>query len=180
MMKSSLALGEVTRNLTICDVLGLLIIYYALPPCFPFMGICFDFLVSTEMMNSTQAKTSQMAADHHDELMEIYKGNTAVQSRVDSLSQFYQPIIEDWLNGGSLARNTIFTIERYQEIDHLISLVYPDSSDDLKTSLNDMRSSIQGRIGWTIEDFLTDQGQRPLSPQMPQILKRIRAMQNKK
>lgn len=179
-MKSSLAPGEVTRDLTICDAFGLLVIYYVLPPCFPFMAICFDLFFSPEATNSTQAQASQLAANYHDELMEIYRGNADVQNKVDSLSKFYQPIIEDWLNGGNLARNTIFTNERYQEIDQLISLVYTDSSDDLKGALNDMRSSIQRKIGWTIEDFLTDQGQQPLSPKTTQILERLRGMQRKK
>lgn len=180
MMKSSLAMGEIARDLTDCDIIGLIVIYYALPLCFPFMGICFDLFFAPEMSNSTQAQASQLAADYHDELTEIYRGNADVQNKVDSLSKFYQPIIMDWLNGGSLASSTIFTNERYQEIDQLISLVYADSSDDLKNALNDMCTSIQRKIGWTIEDFLTDQGQRPLSPKVAEIFERIRAKQRKK
>lgn len=154
----------IQRNLSVCDRLGLQVVYRFLPRCIPAIGICFPRFFSFSASDDTDSQ-DQMAkpfSENDEEMAQIWQANLQLQSDADSLGNFYAPIIEDWSNGGTQAYNTIFTSARYQEINNLINLIYPDASFDLRADLDQLRSYLQSKIGLSLgQIFSGDFGSYP-------------------
>lgn len=153
------AYDRIQRNLSTCDRVGIQAINRFLPPCFPGLGICFSFFSANENAEKsfTAGELARIASENAEELEKIWLGNDKLRSDAEALGNFYRPIFEDWTLNGPQAASTTFTTARYEEINNLINLVYPDASVALQTDLNTLRSFLQGKIGMTLEQIFSDE-----------------------
>ncbi len=149
-------LGEIKRDLTICDALGMWVAN-VIPECLPATGICFPSFFAQAAFDDTDDE-DQPSVDpmqkNADELIQIWNGSATLRANADSVGDLYARILDNWRKGGTAGSSVFFTTERYQEIDSkIISVIYAGASTPLRADLDNLRSHLQGKIGLTLQEI---------------------------
>ena len=172
---NSLALGYsgIRRNPTGCDAFGMWV-SNVLPPCFPAMGICFPSffgfaLNAFDRLDQQQQQVVGPFEEHTDELIQIWDGDTTLQSAADSVGEVYANLALDFDNGHLSPWQYTFSQAGYNEIDaQIISRVYSSASSPLRADLDALRAHLQSKVGLTFGDiFGGDLDQYPGNPGEP-------------
>lgn len=167
------AYSGIRRNPTGCDAFGMWV-SNVLPSCFPAMGICFPSffgfaLNAFDRLDQQQQQVVGPFEEHTDELIQIWDGDTTLQSAADSVGEVYANLALDFDNGHLSPWQYTFSQAGYNEIDaQIISRVYASASSPLRADLDALRAHLQSKVGLTFGDiFGGDLDQYPGNPGEP-------------
>ena len=144
----------VRRNPSGCDRLGMTV-SNVISECYAAMGLCrislFSLSSAFEDMNEESQAMVDPFQEHRDELLQIWDGDTALQSASDSVGSFYDQMADDWRNGLNTPYYQPFTLTRYNELNsQIIARVYQSASTPLRADLDALRQHLQSKIGLSL------------------------------
>lgn len=164
---------DVRRTPSGCDAFGMWV-SNALPACFPAMGICFPwwFFFALNASDSLDQENQAMVspfAQHADELIQIWEGDTALRDASNSVGEFYANLAQDYENGHASPWEYTFTWERYNQLNaQIIEPVYASASWPLRAEIDNLRAELQSKIGQSFgQIFSGDLDNYPGNPGTP-------------